>query len=189
MLAKLNKIPYLLWLNKDVEVELNHENKVAKLLGGKTEFTPVKEWVIILIKHVPIILVALFLMADLDMIYYIENYLVFLIVLGFVLGSFFLFGYKKVLFMPFILLGSVGIWYGMLNGYSMDMDYSFAISIQLSVILMVIYDIYKLGNGEKYYYLDEASKEISKEFKIKKNVKRLSFMIGGMFIKVVSNDK
>jgi len=180
MLAKINNIPYFLWLSTYIDIEIDQKKKTAKLLDGETSITPVKDWIIILIKHIPILLIAFFFMADLDLIYNIKNSFVLVMTLSFVTGGFFLFAKYKMLFLPFVFLGSISIFYGVNLGYAEDMDYSFAISMQLGVIILVLYDIYRLGNGYTYYYLDNSSKEII----LHNRKKQVSFSLGGIFIRV-----
>lgn len=55
METRINKFPYFLWLNKDVEIDINEDFTSAVIDTKMTDLKKVNKYEILALKHLPIL--------------------------------------------------------------------------------------------------------------------------------------
>lgn len=156
METRINKFPYFLWLNKDIEIDINEELTSAVIDTKMTDLKKVGKYEILALKHLPI-LVIFVLTFNLPGI---QDFLIGSIV--FSLLAFVSIKYldhlQKILF-AFMLLG----WYLVWNGYALHIEQVLSVVAQLSLIGFMVYDLYNLEKRDQYYYLKNLTTSVKFE--------------------------
>ncbi|WP_044418993.1 hypothetical protein [Halarcobacter anaerophilus] len=190
METRINKFPYFLWLNKDVEIDINEDRSNTVYENKESELKKVSKYEILALKHLPI-LVIFVLTFNLPGI---QDFLIGSLV--FSLLAFIVIKYlehlQKVLF-AFMLLG----WYLVWNGYALHIEQVLSVVAQLSLIGFMVYDLYNLEKRDQYYYLKNLTTTlevsgtrkypwiIDKIFKTQtKRISWLNLIMPGFYIKL-----
>ncbi len=190
METRINKFPYFLWLNKDVEIDINEDRSNAVYENKESKLKKVSKYEILALKHLPI-LVIFVLTFNLPAI---QDFLIGSLV--FSLLAFISIKYldhlQKILFV-FMLLG----WYLVWNGYALHIEQVLSVVAQLSLIGFMVYDLYNLEKRDQYYYLKNLTTTlevsgtrkypwiIDKIFKTQtKRISWLNLIMPGFYIKL-----
>lgn len=152
MQTRINKYPYFLWLNKNIEIEFKNEKKVI-YEGKETELKKVSMYEILIFKHLPVFIILVFTFQLPEFKYIIPG-LIFFGILFLVLIKFAQ-HIQKVLFI-FMLIG----WYLVWNDYALDIEQIMYITFEFGLIGFLYYDINNLFKRDQYYYLSDISTQL-----------------------------
>ncbi len=132
METRINKFPYFLWLNKDVEIDINEDRSNAVYENKESELKKVSKYEILALKHLPILAIFILTFNLPGIQDLLIGSLVFLLFAFIVTKR--LDHVQKVLF-AFMLLG----WYLVWNGYALHIEQVLSVVAQLSLIGFMIY--------------------------------------------------
>lgn len=156
METRINKFPYFLWLNKDVEIDINKDRSNAVYENKESELKKVSKYEILALKHLPILVIFVLTFNLPGIQDFLIGSLVFSL-LAFVSIKY-LDHLQKILF-AFMLLG----WYLVWNGYALHIEQVLSVVAQLSLIGFIVYDLYNLEKRDQYFYLKNLTTSVKFE--------------------------
>ncbi len=144
METRINKFPYFLWLNKNIDIEI--KENIAIYNDNETELEKVSTYEILALKHLPVFLIF-FLTFTLPEP---KNILFGCLLFGVL--AFTIFKYIQHLFKVIVVL-MLGSYYLIYKNYEADIEQVIYTAFEIGFITILTYDIKNLYYRDHYYYM------------------------------------